>query len=281
MGPAGVDQRLETLPGLGGHRRQLDERALQARVAVQDRLQVDAGAAGHVEESVEAAEVVGAGERCRAERGHGRDALRHDPLRLAGGVEQLGVVTLGTVFNQTPGVMESVLDGLAQGPWAVLATVGPNRNPAALGPQAGRVRVEQFVPHADVLPFCDGVVSHGGFGTTIDALHAGLPHVVIPLTADQPLHAAAVDRLGLGRLVDWRVAELNPLGLPQVDPGSLTPAIVRDAVENVLRSAADHASAIARIQREIAQLPGPASFVDLVEDLATQGPLVGQHRWTS
>lgn len=77
------------------------------------------------------------------------------------------------------------------------------------------------------------------------------------------------------------VAELNPVGLPQVDPGSLTPAVVRDAVEDVLRSAADHASAIARVQREIAQLPGPASFVELVEGLATQDPLVGQHTWTA
>ena len=35
------------------------------------------------------------------------------------------------------------------------------------------------------------MVGHGGFGTTLGALLAGVPQVVVPLFADQPHNAAA------------------------------------------------------------------------------------------
>jgi MGT family glycosyltransferase len=189
--------------------------------------------------------------------------------QLAGG-RPLVYATLGTVFNRTPGVMDTLLGGLAEAPWSVLATVGPNRHPSELGTHPGHVRVEPFVPHAEILPFCDAVVSHCGFGTTLDALHAGVPHVAVPFTADQPVHAEAIERLGLGRLIDPRVVELNARGLPRVVPERLAPVMATEAVASVLASAADHRSAIRTVQDEIVALPGPSRFVALLEQLATQ-----------
>ena len=58
------------------------------------------------------------------------------------------------------------------------------------------VRVERFVPQAQVLGSCAAVVSHGGSGTMLGALAAGLPLVLIPQGADQFENAARCERAG-------------------------------------------------------------------------------------
>ena len=58
--------------------------------------------------------------------------------------------------------------------------------------------VRRWVRHADVLPSCSAVLSHGGHGTVIKTLAAGVPLVVAPLGRDQPDNAARVVRAGAG-----------------------------------------------------------------------------------
>lgn len=62
----------------------------------------------------------------------------------------------------------------------------------------GNVRVERWVDQADVLAEASVVVGHGGSGTTLGALAAGIPQVVAPLFADQPFNAARVAMVGAG-----------------------------------------------------------------------------------
>ncbi|HEU5263782.1 MAG TPA: nucleotide disphospho-sugar-binding domain-containing protein, partial [Gaiellaceae bacterium] len=49
-----------------------------------------------------------------------------------------------------------------------------------------------------VLGHAAAVVGHGGAGTTLGALAAGVPLVVVPLFADQPWNAARVAAVGAG-----------------------------------------------------------------------------------
>lgn len=58
--------------------------------------------------------------------------------------------------------------------------------------------------HAALFPRCAVVVHHGGAGTTLTALRAGVPQVVLPRTADQPFHGALVESLGVGRCLSRR-----------------------------------------------------------------------------
>ncbi|MBA2665358.1 MAG: glycosyltransferase family 1 protein [Bradymonadaceae bacterium] len=55
-----------------------------------------------------------------------------------------------------------------------------------------------FAPLDAILARCAALVHHGGIGTTAQALAAGIPQVVRPLTYDQPDNAACVQRLGIG-----------------------------------------------------------------------------------
>ncbi len=55
--------------------------------------------------------------------------------------------------------------------------------------------LEQLLPHAAAL------VHSGGIGTLAQAIAAGIPQVIIPLTNDQPDNAVRIKRLGLGDLI--------------------------------------------------------------------------------
>ena len=58
-------------------------------------------------------------------------------------------------------------------------------DPAQLGDLSG-VEVAPWVDQTAVLPRARAVISHGGAGTTLDALAAATPSIVVPFFADQP-----------------------------------------------------------------------------------------------
>ena len=95
-----------------------------------------------------------------------------------------------------------VLAGLRDLPAQVVVTVGRDIDPAELGPQPAHVRVERYVPQADVLPRASLVVSHGGSGSVLAALAHGVPLVLLPMGADQPYNAARCETLGVARSLD-------------------------------------------------------------------------------
>jgi UDP:flavonoid glycosyltransferase YjiC (YdhE family) len=68
-------------------------------------------------------------------------------------------------------------------------------------PHSDHVKVVDSVNHAAVFPACRAVVHHGGPGTTFAGIRAGTPTLILAISVDQPLWAAAVSELeiGLGR----------------------------------------------------------------------------------
>ena len=128
-------------------------------------------------------------------------------------------------------------------------TVGRDIDPACFGAQPDHVRVERFVPQAEVLPRADLVVSHGGSGSLMAALAHGLPSVLLPLGADQPHNAQRAEELGLARTLDAATA---------------TPEEIRRAAADTLddRDALDRAR---RVADEIDALPAVAEVVPLLE----------------
>lgn len=130
--------------------------------------------------------------------------------------------SLGTVFNVESGdLFNRVLAGLSALPVNVFVTVGHEIDPAEFGQRVGHVRIERFVPQTRLLPHCDLVVSHGGSGSVAGALAHGVPMLLIPLGADQPLNADRVAALGLGR---W----LDPVAAEPVDVRAAAEALLGD-----------------------------------------------------
>jgi len=80
----------------------------------------------------------------------------------------------------------------------VLLTTG-SADPAWFRDPPANVRVERWVDHAQVLPGASAVICHGGGGTTLGALAAGVPLVMVPLLAqDQHINAGRVAAVGAG-----------------------------------------------------------------------------------
>ncbi len=77
----------------------------------------------------------------------------------------------------------------------ILLTKFADSVPAELPPT---VRRFGYLPFSLVLPKASAFVHHGGIGTTAQALAAGIPQLVMPLSHDQPDNAARVKALGAG-----------------------------------------------------------------------------------
>lgn len=79
---------------------------------------------------------------------------------------------------------------------AMLVTNFPKQLPANLPEFA---KGFAWLPFGRILPRCAALVYHGGIGTMAQAIHAGIPHLVVPNAHDQPDNALRIERLGLGR----------------------------------------------------------------------------------
>ncbi len=106
-------------------------------------------------------------------------------------------LTLGTIFNEAPGVLETAIAGLCELPLNLVVTTGPGTDPSRFGPQPRHVLLDPYIPHTLLLPRCSLVVSHGGAGIMLGALAHGLPQLILPQGADQFINAAACQNAGV------------------------------------------------------------------------------------
>ncbi|MEV5322758.1 nucleotide disphospho-sugar-binding domain-containing protein [Nonomuraea sp. NPDC052634] len=163
------------------------------------------------------------------------------------------LVTLGTVVPKMAG-----LDGLAPLLAAAEETdaefvlaLGGQAEPGALGPLPANVREAAWLPLHAALARCAAIVHHGGSGTTLTALAAGVPQLVLPHGADQYINAGVVSGGGFGLSREPEAAGQKELA-ELLDDGPIRAA----------------ARAVARRLRD---LPPPAALVPRLEGLAAAG----------
>ena len=138
----------------------------------------------------------------------------------------LVVVSLGTTPMDEGPVLQRLLTALGDVPARVVATLGAHLDPDDLTVPSN-VRLSGYVRHAAILPWASAVVSHGGLGTVLAALAHGLPQVCVPLGREQPLNAAAVERVEAGGTV-----------APSAPPAALRAAVARALDDMALRAGA-------------------------------------------
>ena len=101
-----------------------------------------------------------------------------------------------------PDVYRESAEALGELPVRVLLTLGTEVDPSDLGPVPANVHVEPWVPQGAVMAHASAMVGHGGSGSTLAAMAAGMPLAVLPLFADQPENADRVAELGAGLRLD-------------------------------------------------------------------------------
>jgi UDP:flavonoid glycosyltransferase YjiC (YdhE family) len=122
-------------------------------------------------------------------------------------------------------------------------------------PHYDHVKVVGAVNHAAIFPACRAFVHHGGPGTLAAGMRAGIPTLVLPIGAEQPIWAAQVKRLKVGSARRFSSITLEPLvaDLRTI----LAPEYVARAREIATQMTKTDASVIraADLMEDAAQLP--------------------------
>jgi UDP:flavonoid glycosyltransferase YjiC (YdhE family) len=119
------------------------------------------------------------------------------PPQCPGGDEPLVLVSMSTTEMGQLDLLQRTVAALDRLSVRGLVTTGPGVDPGQVE-GTDRIAVVPAAPHTRILPHASVVVSHGGHGTVVKALAAGLPQLVMPLGRDQPNNAARVVDRGVG-----------------------------------------------------------------------------------
>ncbi|RZQ60927.1 glycosyltransferase [Amycolatopsis suaedae] len=165
-------------------------------------------------------------------------------------------LTLGTVIGAAD-VLRAAADGLSALDADILVATGPSVSADVLGDLPPNVTVQPWVPQADVIPLADLVVHHGGFNTTLTALAAAVPQVVLPSRAN------AFD--GLDRIAASGAVEHLP-------PDTADGDAVADAAARVL-AGPGYAAAARKLAEEIAAMPSADDVAARLPALAAGQPV--------
>jgi len=151
-------------------------------------------------------------------------------------------VTLGTVVPRLSGwdTLRTLLAAAGEVDAEFVLVLGEHGTPSPdLLP--GNVRTAGWIPLNALLPVCDAVIHHGGAGTLMAAVCAGVPQLVLPHGADQFRNAQAVQERGVGLVSS-----------PQQADAALVERLLAD---HTLRRAAE------QVRAEVEALPSPADLV--------------------
>jgi UDP:flavonoid glycosyltransferase YjiC (YdhE family) len=122
-------------------------------------------------------------------------------------------VTLGSVVPRMAGVgaLRPFVAAAGTVDADVVITLG-GADPADFGELPDNVRLLDWVPLGALLAASDAVIHHGGSGSTLTALDAGLPQLVMPHGADQYLNAELLAKAGAGAMVRPTDLDADRLG---------------------------------------------------------------------
>jgi UDP:flavonoid glycosyltransferase YjiC (YdhE family) len=121
-----------------------------------------------------------------------------------------------------------------------------NADLTSLGELPANVRSVGYLPLSAFLPTCSAIVHHGGSGTTATPLFYGIPQLVLPAFADNPMSAQRVADRGVGLTHDPAT----------VDAATVRTMVGRLLTEDEFRRAAEE------VRAEMATQPSPGSVLE-------------------
>jgi UDP:flavonoid glycosyltransferase YjiC (YdhE family) len=113
------------------------------------------------------------------------------------------LVGLSSSYQAQEDLLSASVAAIERLPVRALVTLGPAL-PELPCKVPKNVRVCRSAPHSEVLPRVALTLTHGGHGTVIRSLAAGVPLLVFPMGRDQPDNAVRVEWLGAGRRLSSR-----------------------------------------------------------------------------
>lgn len=107
-------------------------------------------------------------------------------------------ISLGTVFNQAIDFYKLCFEALGNTDHTIVMSIGNKVQINDLGEIPKNFIVKDYVPQTDVLQYTKLFITHGGMNSVHEGLYYGVPLIVIPQSADQPIIAEQVANIGAG-----------------------------------------------------------------------------------
>lgn len=115
-------------------------------------------------------------------------------------IEEKSVVyiSLGTVFNEALDFYKLCMKTFKNSEHTIVMSIGNKTKISDLGTIPKNFIVKNYVPQTKLLANTKLFITHGGMNSTHEGLYNGIPLIVIPQSADQPVIAKQVENLGAG-----------------------------------------------------------------------------------
>jgi MGT family glycosyltransferase len=143
-------------------------------------------------------------------------------------------ISLGTVFNQAIDFYKLCFKAFGNTEHTVVMSIGGRSQISDLGEIPKNFIVKNYVPQTEVLKYTKLFITHGGMNSTNEGLYYGVPLIVIPQSADQPIIAGQVAKLGAG--IKLQMQNLTANQLSEALDHVLNDQSFHKAVENIRES---------------------------------------------
>ncbi|SMQ61111.1 glycosyltransferase, MGT family [Bacillus sp. OV166] len=163
-------------------------------------------------------------------------------------------ISLGTVFNQAIDFYKLCFESFGNSNHTVVMSIGEKVQISDLGEVPKNFIVKNYVPQTEVLKYTKLFITHGGMNSTHEGLYYGVPLIVIPQSADQPIIAGQVANIGAGIKLQMQGLTANQL---------------REAAEYVLNTPSFH-KAVSNIRESFQKSGGYHQAVDEIFEFKSQ-----------
>lgn len=159
-------------------------------------------------------------------------------------------ISLGTVVKGGVSFFQNCLEAFRDEDMDVIISAGENFDCRKLRNIPSNIHIYNSVPQLEVLKLTDVFVTHGGMNSISESLVYGVPMVVIPFSSDQPVNARCIEKLGVGKRLEYS-------------------GIKKDTLKEYVRSVlldADMKENVAKVQELIRQAPGNQGGAEVIID---------------
>ncbi|GHI00773.1 macrolide family glycosyltransferase [Neobacillus kokaensis] len=120
-------------------------------------------------------------------------------------------ISLGTVFNQAIDFYKLCFEAFGSTEHTVVMSIGEKTQASDLGDIPENFIVKNYVPQTELLKYIKLFITHGGMNSVHEGLYNGVPLIVIPQSADQPVIAGQVANIGAGIQLDMQSLTANQM----------------------------------------------------------------------
>lgn len=175
---------------------------------------------------------------------------REEPFDFTKGQNPVVYISLGTVVKGVESFFRNCIEAFRDEDVDVIISAGGKFDYKKLRRIPPNIHIYRFVPQLEVLKMTDVFITHGGMNSVSEALVCGTPMVVIPFSSDQPVNARCVEKLGVGKRLEYSQANRETL---------------KEIVMSVL-SDVDMKDSLAKVREIIGQAPGNSGGAQMIID---------------